>query len=198
MRHAVTVVLTAVAAAFLAVSASLVHGLASEYGAAVFPGGSWAVVMLVAAGLALLCLVGARGAAGRPRPPTSVLAAGVLVLFVGTGAAAVAHGGSVHERNSAAEAAACSPGDVALLAAVDAPGAQSEPTGSADGGCSMVVSSVPDVARAEAEVTTALERGGWQRTALDGDGQVFERDGELLRITAVSDGKATDVRLTLQ
>ena len=88
--------------------------------------------------------------------------------------------------------------DLALLAAVDAPGAHSEPAGDADGGCSMVVSWVPDLARAQAEVVAALERGGWERIARDGDEQVFEREDEVLRLFAVSDGKATDVRLTLQ
>lgn len=198
LRQLMMVVLTAVAATLLALSASLVHGLASEYGADVFPGGSWAVVMLVPAGLALPCLVAARGVVGRPRPRTSVLAAWVLVVFAATGAAAVVHGGSVHERDSVVEAAACSPADLALLAAVDAPGAHSAPAGGADGGCSMVVSWVPDIARAEAEMTAALERGGWQRSARDGDSQVFERQGEVLRMSVVSDGKATDVRLTLQ
>ena len=198
MQHAVAVVLAAVAAALLAFTAAVIHGLASEYGADVFPGGSWAVVSLVPAGLALLCLVGARDPVGRPRPRTSVLALGVLGVFMATGAAAVAHGGSVHERDRKAEAAACSADDLALLAAVDAPGAHSEPAGDADGGCSVVVSWVPDLARAQAEVVAVLERGGWQRITREGDEQVFQREYDVLRLSARSDGKATDVQLTLQ
>jgi hypothetical protein len=198
VQHAVAVVLAAVAAALLAVTAAVIHGLVSEYGTDVFPDGSWAVLVLVPAALALLCLVGARDPVGRPRPRTSVLAVGVLGVFVATGAAAVAHGGSVHERDRKAEAAACSGGDLALFAAVDAPGVHSEPAGDADGGCSMVVSWVPDPTRAQAAVAAALERGGWQRIARDGDQQVFRRQDEVLRLFAVSDGTATDVRLTLQ
>lgn len=199
MRHAVALVLTAVAAALWGLSAVAIHGLAAEYGADVFADGlSAAVLVAVPASLALLCLVGARDPLRRPRPRTSVLAVGVLVLFAATGAAAVAHGGSVHERDRAVIGTACSSGDVALLAAVDAPGARSEPAGEPDGGCSVVVSSEPDVASAVAEVTAALERGGWQRTAQDGDERVFERADDVLRLSAVSDGKVTDVRLTLR
>ena len=199
MQHLVAVVLTAVAAALLLGSAAVLHGLASAYGAGVVSDvPSWAVLVLVPAALALLCLVGARDPVGPPRPRTSVLAVGVLVVFCVTGAAATAHGGSVHERERAVEATACSPGDQALLRAVDAPGVRSEPAGDADGGCSVVVSWVPDVSRATARVVEGLQRGGWQRTARDGDQQVFQRGDDVLRLSVVSDGKATDVRLTLE
>jgi predicted RNA binding protein YcfA (HicA-like mRNA interferase family) len=61
----------------------------------------------------------------------------------------------------------------------------------------MVVWGGPDAAQAEAEVTASLERGGWQPVAPDGSERVFQREDRVLRLTAVSDGKATDVRLTL-
>jgi hypothetical protein len=75
---------------------------------------------------------------------------------------------------------------------------RSEPAGDADGGCSLVVSWVPDVSRATGRVVEGLQRGGWQQTARDGDQRVFQRGDDVLRLSAVSDGKATDVRLTLQ
>jgi predicted RNA binding protein YcfA (HicA-like mRNA interferase family) len=56
---------------------------------------------------------------------------------------------------------------------------------------------VPDAALAEADVTAALERAGWEPTAQDGSERVFQREDRVLRLSAVSDGKATDVRLTL-
>jgi len=197
--RAVAIVLAAVAAGLLAVSAAVISGLSSEYGAGVFGDGlSWAVLVLVPAGLALLCLVGARDPVGRPRPRTSVLALGVLGVFAATGAGAVAYGGSVHERDREAEASACSAGDLALLTAVEAPGVRSAPAGDADGGCSVLVSWVPDVARARAEVVGGLERAGWQQIARDGHEQVFQREDDVLRLSVTSDGKATDVRLTLQ
>lgn len=198
MQHLVAVVLTAVAAALLLGSAAVLHGLASAYGAGVVSDvPSWAVLVLVPAALALLCLVGARDPVGPPRPRTSVLAVGVLVVFCVTGAAATAHGGSVHERERAVEATACSPGDQALLRAVDAPGVRSEPAGDADGGCSMLVSWVPDADLATARVAAGLEGGGWRLTGREGDEQLWRLGEAVLRVSASSDGKATDVRLTL-
>lgn len=199
MRHAVAVVLVAVAALALAASANLAYGLSAAYGADT-PGlgGLGIVLVLVPGGLALLCLVGARDPVGPARPRTSVLAAGVLVVFGATVTGAVAYGGTVHERDRAAAATACSPEDTALLTAVDAPGAHTEPLGEPDGGCTIVVSWVPDAARAEGAVVSSLERGGWERTGRDGAEQVLRRGGAVLRLSASSDGKATDVRLTLQ
>ena len=200
MQHLVAIVLAVVAAALLAASASVTYGLSATYGAGTpYEGGvGWVLLVLLPAGLAVLCLVGARDPVGRPRPRTSVLVAGVLVVFAATGAAAAAYGGSVHERERAAEATACSPGDLALLAALDAPGARSEPAGDADGGCSVLVSSVPDLGRAVAEVEAGLERERWRRIGRDADAEVFQRGEDVLRLSAVSDGKATDVRLTLE
>ena len=199
MRHAVAVVLLPVAAFVLAASASVAYGLSATYGADT-PGLATVVVVLVLVpgGLALLCLLGARDPVGRRRPRTSVLAAGVLVVFAATVTGAVAYGGTVHERDRAARSTACSPEDAALLTAVDAPGAHTEPLGEPDGGCSVVVSWVPDAARAEAEVVSSLERGGWQRADADGAQRVFRRGEAVLRLSASSDGKATDIRLTLQ
>jgi hypothetical protein len=198
VRHAVAIVLTTVAALVLAASASVTYGLAASYGADTPAHGLGAVfLVLLPAGLALLCLVGARDPVGGPRPTTGVLTVGVLVVFAATGAAAAAYGGRVHERERAAQTTACSPDDLALLAAVDAPGAHSEPAGDGDGGCSMVVSWVPDVDLASARVVASLEDGGWQRAAGDGHEQVFEREDAVLHLTASSDGKATQVRLTL-
>ena len=65
MQHLAAVVLAAVAAALLALSASGVSGLASEYGADAVVGPGWAVLVLVPAGLARLCLVGARDPVGQ-------------------------------------------------------------------------------------------------------------------------------------
>ncbi len=106
MQHLGAIVLTAVAAALLAFTAAVAHGLASEYGAAAVSDGLTAVLVLVPAGLALLCLVGARDPIGRPRPRTSVLAVAVLLVFGATTTAAVAHGDGVHERDRRAEASA--------------------------------------------------------------------------------------------
>jgi hypothetical protein len=126
-----------------------------------------------------------------------VLAVAVLVVFGAAVSGASAYGGIVHERDRAARTTACSPEDVALLTAVDAPGAHTEPAGDADGGCSVVVSWVPDAAVATAQVVASLERGGWQQTAHDGDDLVLRREQAVLRLSASSDGKATEVRLTL-
>jgi hypothetical protein len=199
VRYAVPAVLVGVAALLLAGSANVAYGLAAAYGADT--PGTWsviAVLVVVPGGLALLCLIGARDPVGPPRPRTSVLAAGVLAVFAATVSGADAYGGRVHERDRAAMATACSPEDTALLTAVDAPGAHTEPSGEPDGGCSMVISWVPDAARAEAEVVSSLERGGWQRTERDGAEQVLRRGEAVLRLSASSDGKATDVLLTLQ
>jgi hypothetical protein len=170
VRYAVAIVFSAVALLLLAFSANANYGLAAEYGASAPYGGGfgWVLLVLVPAGLALLLLAGARDPVDTPRPRTSVLAVAVLIVFAATGAAAAAYGGSVHERTRAAMATACSPDDVALLTEVDAPGARSEALGEPDGGCSMVVSGVPDVAVAEASVVEGLERGGWQRSPTTG------------------------------
>ena len=199
MQHAVALLLTALAALVLAASAWATYGLSATYGAGVFSqGGGWAILALAPAALALLLLVGARDPAGRPRARLSALAAGVLVVFAGTGAAASAYGGSVHSRDQLAQASACSVDDVSTLTGLDALGnGHSEPAGDPDGGCSMVVWGGPDAGLAEAEVTAALERGGWQPIASDGSERVFQREDRVLRLSAVSDGKATDVRLTL-
>jgi hypothetical protein len=113
-----------------------------------------------------------------------------------TGAAA--YGDSVYQRDREAMATACSPQDVALLAALDAPGPRSEVMGDEAGGCSVLVSGAPDEARATADVVASLQRGGWQRTAGEGVEQVFSRGEAVLRLFASSDGKVTDVRLTLE
>ena len=194
MQHAVAVVLVGVALLVLAAVTSLTYGLTVEYGDSTVQGLGWLVLVLVPAGLALLCLLGARDPVGPPRPRTSVLAVGVVVVFAATVTGAQAYGGLVHERNREARTAACSPEDVALLTAVDAPGAHSEPLGDEDGGCSVVVSWVPDVAVATAAVVSSLERGGWQPT---GSASVFRRGDAVLQVSAGSDGKATEVRLTL-
>jgi hypothetical protein len=200
VRYAVAIAFSAVAMLLLAFSANANYGLAAEYGASAPYGGGfgWVLLVLVPAGLALLFLLGARDPVGTPRPRTSLLAVGVLVVFLATGTAAAAYGGSVHREEQLSQASACSVDDVALLAAVDAAGVHSEPAGDPAGGCSTVISGVPDAARAEADVVSALERGGWQRIADEGDEQVFQREDRVLRLSAVSDGKATDVTLTLQ
>lgn len=197
VRHAVAAVLLVVAALVLALGASLVHGLAAEYGAETPGLGGVAVVVgVVSAGLALLCLVGARAPVGR-RPRPSVLAVGVLVVVPSVLWGAQVHGGRVHERDRAAEGTACSAADRALLTAVDAPGVRSEPVGDADGGCSMLVSEVPDADVATARVAAGLQRGGWRLTGREEDEQVWQRGEAVLRVSASSDGKVTDVRLTL-
>ena len=198
MQHLVAIVCTALAAVFLAGSVSVTYGLAAAYGAGTpYEGGlGWALLVLAPGGLALLCLIAARDAVGRRRPRTSVLAVGVLVVFTAAGAGAAAYGGSVHERDRAAEAAAGAADDLALLAEVTAAGASTPPAGEADGGCSVVVSSVPDAALAEARVVAALEQAGWRRVRA-GDGREFERGRALLRLSVTTDGKATDVRLTV-
>ena len=197
MQHAVAAVLLVVAGVVLALGASLVHGVASTYGPDTPGLGGVAVVVgVLCAGLVLLCLVGARDPVGG-RPRTSVLAVGVLVVVTATLWAARAHGGQVHERDQAAQGTACSPDDVALLSAVDAPGARSEPVGDAEGRCSTVVSGVPDEDLATARVAVGLEEGGWRLTGLDGEAQRWERGEAVLLMSAASDGKATDVRLVL-
>ena len=197
MQHAVAAVLLVVAGVVLALGASLVHGLTAAYGPDTPGLGGVAVVVgVVCAGLTLLCLVGARDPVGG-RPRTSVLAVGVLGVVAATLWAARAHGANVHERDLAAQGTACSPGDRALLAALDAPGTRSEPLGDAEGGCSTVVSWVPDVDRATARVAVGLEGAGWRLTGLDGEGQRWQRGDAVLRVSASSDGRATDVRITL-
>ena len=150
--------------------------------------------LLVPAGLALLCLVGARDPVGPPRPRTSVLAAGVLLVSA-TGAAAVAYGDSAYE--PVVEGPVCPEADVALLEAVDAPGARSAPLLDAGGGCSTSLWGVPDPARATADVVAALEQGGWRRTAGEGGALVFRRGTDVLHLSAESDGSATNLRLTV-
>ncbi len=198
MQYALPLVLSGIAALLLAGSANVAYGLAAAYGADATGESVIAVLVVVPGMLALLCLVGARDPVGPARPRTSVLAVGVLAVFAVTVSGAGAYGGRVHERDQAAMAAGCSPEDTALLTAVDAPGVRTEPSGEPDGGCSMVISGVPDAARAESEVVSSLERGGWQRTDRDGTRQVFRRGEAVLRLSASSDGKVTDVRLTLQ
>lgn len=195
MQHLAAVVLAAVAAALLVLSAAVVSGLASEYGAGAVVGLVWAVLVLVPAGLALLCLVGARDPVGPPRPRTSVLAAGVVLVFSVTGAAAVAYGDSAYE--PVVEGPVCPEADVALLESVDAPGARSAPVLDGDGGCTQSLWGVPDRARATADVVAALERDGWRTTAGDAGAQVFRRGTEALHLSAESDGTATNVRLTV-
>ena len=144
----------------------------------------------------LLCLVGARDPVGG-RPETSVLVVVAVVVVAGTLWGARAYGGHVHERDAAAERTACSPDDLALLSAIDAPGSRSEPVGDAEGRCSTVVSWVPDVDRATARVAVGLEGGGWRLTGLEGEAQRWERGEAVLLVSASSDGKATQVRLAL-
>ena len=199
MQHAVGLFLSALAALVLAASAWVTYGLSAGYGAEVVTGGGgWVILWLAPAALALLCLVGASDPVGRLRVRVPVLAAGVLAVFAATGAAAAEYGGRVHVRDRAAQASACSVDDVSTLTGLDARGiGRSEPAGDPDGGCSMVVWGGPDAGLAEAEVTAALERGGWQPVGPDGSERVFQREDRVLRLSAVSDGKATDVRLTL-
>ena len=197
MRHAVAVVLVLVAVLVLGAATSLAFGLAAEYGGDVLQDGSAIVLALLAAGPVLLCLLGARDPVGRPRPRTSVLAVGVLVVSAVSVSAAAAYGGRVHERDLAARTTACSPQDVELLRAVDAPGTHTEPAGDADGGCSVLVSWVPDADLATARVAAGLEGGGWRLTGREGDEQLWRLGEAVLRVSASSDGKATDVRLTL-
>lgn len=196
MRHAVAVVLVGVAALLLAAVTSLAYGLSVEYGADVLQDGGQVPLVLVPAGLALLCLVGALPV-GRRRPRVPVLALGVLVVFAATVSGAAAYGASVHERDRDVRTTACSPDDRALLASVDAAGPRSEVMGDELGACSVIVHGEPDVARATAAVVAGLERGGWQRTGSEGEVQVFQREDSVLRVSAASDGKVTDVRLTL-
>jgi hypothetical protein len=182
VERAVALVFTALAALVLAASASVTHGLSATYGAGVLTqGAGWAILVVVPAALALLFLLGARDTQGRSRAHVAGLAAGVLVVFAVTGAAAAAHGEGVHSRDQLAQASACSVDDVSMLTGLDASFSHSEPAGDPDGGCSMVVWGVPDPALAEAEVTAALERGGWQPVARDGSERVFQREDRVLR-----------------
>jgi hypothetical protein len=198
VRHAVAVVLVGVAALLLAAATNLAYGLSAAYGADTVQDGGWTFLVLVPGALALLCLLGARDPDGRTRPRTSALAVGVLVVFAVTVSGAAAYGGSVHERNLAARTTACSPEDIALLKAVDAPGARTEPAGEDDGGCSMVVSWVPDAAVATARVVGSVQRGGWHPVAREGEERVFRRGDAVLRLSVVgADSTSTDVRLTL-
>ena len=192
MAHLAALVLVPAALALLGLTASVLAGLSSEYGpdAVLDPG--LLILVLVPAGLALLCLVGARDPVGPPRPRTSVLAAGVLVVFCLTGAAAVAYGASAHVPE---EASTCSPEDLDVLASFDAPGTRTLPLADAAGGCWVSVWGVPDLAEAEADAVDAVERDGWRRTAGEGEVQVFVREGDVVRLSAESDGSATNVRL---
>lgn len=195
MQHLIATLLTAVAVALLALSAAVTSGLASVYGPDAVLNAGLLLLVLAPAGLALLCLIAARDPVGPPWPRTSALAAGVLVVFCATGAAAVAHGAHSHVPE---QASTCSPDDLALLESFDAPGARSLPLSDAAGGCSVSVWGVPDLATAEAEAFDAVERDGWRRTAREGDVQVFERGAAVVRLSAESDGSATNVRLEVR
>lgn len=192
MRHLVALVLVPAALALLGLTASVLAGLTSEYGPDAVLDPVLPVLVLVPAALALLCLVGARDPVGPPRPRTPVLAAGVVVVFCLTGAAAVAYGASEHVPE---EVSTCSPEDQDVLDSFDAPGARSLPMADAAGGCWVSVWGAPDLAEARAAAVDAVEGDGWRRTAREGDVQVFVRDGVVVRMSAESDGTATNVRL---
>ena len=194
MRFVASAVLAAAALALLGLTASVLAGLTSTYGPDAVLNPALAALVLAPAGLALLCLVGARDPVGPPRPRTPVLAAGVLLVFCATGAAAVAYGAGEHVPG---EESTCSPEDLDVLASFDAPGARSLPLEDGAGGCEVTVWGVPDLAEAEAEAVEAVEDDGWRRTAREGDAQVFVREGEVVRLSATSNGTATDVRLAV-
>ncbi len=194
MRFLASAVLAAVALALLGLTASVLAGLTSTYGPDAVLNPGLVVLVLVPAALALLCLVGARDPVGPPRPRTPVLAAGVLVVFCATGAAAVAYGATEHVPE---EESTCSPEDQDVLASFDAPGARSLPLEDGAGGCWVTAWGVPDLAEAEAQAVAAVEDDGWRRTAREGDVQVFVRGGAVVRLSAESDGSATNVRLAV-
>ena len=183
------------AAAVLGLSASATYGIAAEYGASAAYGG-WLLVALLPTLLALACLLGVRGVLGASRPPRAVLAAVVIALFAVVGVAAITLGGQAHDRRTTAMAAGCSPSDVELLSSIDVPG-RTDPVGEEDGGCTVTFAGVPEAAQATADASDALSRAGWQPRGREDDDVLFEREGEVLRLSSFSDGKVTDVRLTL-
>lgn len=146
--------------------------------------------------VALGCLLGVRGTLDASRPPRAVLAVAVVVLFAVVGAAAATLGAQAHDRRTTAVATGCSPSDVDLLTSIDAPG-RTDPVGEQDGGCSATFSGPPDQARARDDAADALRRDGWRPGGGEDGDQLFEREAEVLGLSSFSDGKVTDVRLTL-
>lgn len=125
------------------------------------------------------------------------MAAADVVLLAVVGATAVTLGGQAHDRRTTARATGCSPGDVELLSPIGAPG-RTEPAATETGGCTVTFSGPADETRARSDVADALRRAGWRPRGREDDDQLFEREGEVLRLASSSDGKVTDVRLTLQ
>ena len=199
MRWVAAVVLSVLAVGLLGFLVALTYGLTSEYD---FTAGNLqpfdVMVVLLMGCLALLLLLGARQCVGARRPPTAVLAVTVLTVFGGAGAASAVLGGAAHDRRTATVASACSAQDRELLAAVDFPGFRLGPLGDPNGGCVLHLAPQTDAATAIADLTANLERDGWQTVEPGGETATLERDGMVLTATTLSDGKATELVLTLR
>lgn len=191
--------LAVLAAGLLGLLVSVTYGLTSEYDfVASTVGPINGLIVLASAGIALLLLLGARGQVGSHRSSTAGLAIAVLVVFAGSAVVSALLGGADHDRRAATVARACSAQDRALLTGVTFPGPRLGPLGDASGGCVLRLSPQVDPISAVDDVTAALTRDGWRRTEGGDQAPTFERHGAVMTVTAESDGKATEVVMTLR
>ena len=199
LRRAAGVVLALLAAGLLALHATVTYGMTSEYD---FAAGDLqpidVMILLLVACLALLLLLGARGLLCARRPTTAVLVVVVLALFCGAAAASATLGAAAHDRRTTTVATACSAQDRELLAAVEHPGFRLGPLGDSDGTCVLRLSPQTGAATAVSGLTADLADAGWRTAGPDGGTATLERDGAVLTVTAETDGKATELVLTLR
>jgi len=199
MKRAAAVMLALLAVGVLALLLTLTYGLTNEYDFVAADLQPVDVMIVLALGcVALLLLLGARSQAGARRPATAVLAVTVLVVFAGSAAASAVLGGAAHDRRTATVARACSVEDRQLLAGVDFTGYRDGPNGDTDGRCVLKLFPDTEVTTAVADLTAALEREGWRAAESGGETLTLERGGAALTLSTVSDGKTTELVLTLR